>query len=110
MSLQGLLEYPVGATPHPVMLFFTQDAVGLGVHPLTNIANDEDVKDMCAADDELRRRYGDKVGAKMSPSQRLKLKLRAKKKRFDSADWALSLQSNSHDEDSNKNKLSQQSL
>ena len=53
--------------------------------------------EMCEqADEELRSRYGENF--KLSPAQRLKIKLRGKKKRFDSADWAISLQSEHKDE------------
>jgi len=94
MSLQGFLEYPIGEKPHPVLLYFTQDKVGIAAHPLSKLtekANEADLADMCAqADEELRARYGENF--KLSPAQRLKIKLRGKKKRFDSADWALSLQ------------------
>lgn len=99
MSLQGFLEYPIGEKPHPVMLFFTQDKVGIAAHPLSKLsdaASEADLAEVCEqADEELRSRYGENF--KLSPAQRLKIKLRGKKKRFDSADWALSLQGDNND-------------
>jgi hypothetical protein len=102
MSLQGFLEYPIGEKPHPVMLFFTQDKVGIAAHPLSklsdNAASEADLAEVCEqADEELRSRYGENF--KLSPAQRLKIKLRGKKKRFDSADWAISLQSEHQEND-----------
>jgi hypothetical protein len=101
MSLAGFLEYPLGEKPHPVMLYFTQDKVGIAPHPHSKLSDnasaEADLAEMCEqADEELRSRYGENF--KLSPAQRLKIKLRGKKKRFDSADWAISLQSEHKDE------------
>jgi hypothetical protein len=102
MSLAGFLEYPLGEKPHPVMLYFTQDKVGIAPHPLSKLSDnasaEADLAEMCEqADEELRSRYGENF--KLSPAQRLKIKLRGKKKRFDSADWAISLQSEHQEND-----------
>ena len=91
LKLEGLLEYPLGETPHPVMFYFNQDQVGVLSHPGAARAPESTLREMCeAADEELRRRYGDKL----TSNQMLRLKLRGKKgtKKFDSAEWALSLQ------------------
>lgn len=98
LSLQGFLEYPLGEKPHPVMLLFRQDGhIGIAAHPHSKLgsvsteAAEVAMSEICEqAEAELRSRYGDNF--KLSPAQRLKIKLRGKKKEFDSADWALSLQ------------------
>lgn len=104
LSLQGFLEYPIGEKPHPVMLLFRQDGhIGIAAHPHSKLgsvsteAAEVAMSDICEqAEAELRSRYGDNF--KLSPAQRLKIKLRAKKKDFDSADWALSLQGGAADD------------
>jgi hypothetical protein len=105
LSLQGFLEFPIGEKPHPVMLLFRPDpdnrdgdsaglSVGIAAHPQLGSSADVAMSEICEqAEAELLKRYGAKLAnMRNSPAQRLKLKLRAKKKDFDSADWALELQ------------------
>mmetsp|Transcript_11135 Transcript_11135/g.18646 ORF Transcript_11135/g.18646 Transcript_11135/m.18646 type:complete len:238 (+) Transcript_11135:86-799(+) len=92
MQLEGVLEHPsLPDKPHPVMFYFSQDSIGVVTHPDAKGTPESDLKDMCeAAESELRKRYG--VAGKLSQKQVLKINLRAKKRQFDSADWALRLQ------------------
>jgi hypothetical protein len=69
-------------------------SVGIAAHPQLGDSADVAMSEICEqAEAELLKRYGAKLAnMRNSPAQRLKLKLRAKKKDFDSADWALELQ------------------